>query len=63
MEYIYFARPILILQALTFMQRRKNMGKRLAAEAPIEADVVTGVPTLVFQPRLAMRRQQVFHMS
>ena len=26
------------------MQRRKNMGKRLAAEAPIEADVVTGVP-------------------
>ncbi|MGQ0440667.1 amidophosphoribosyltransferase, partial [Bacillus sp. B-TM1] len=23
---------------------RKNMGKRLAAEAPIEADVVTGVP-------------------
>ena len=35
---------IQILLVLTSMQRRKNMGKRLAAEAPIEADVVTGVP-------------------
>ena len=63
MEYIYFARPDSNIAGVNVHAARKNMGKRLAAEAPIEADVVTGVPDSVFQLRLAMRRRQVFHMS
>ena len=39
------------------------MGKRLAAEAPIEADVVTGVPDSSISARSAMPRQQAFRMS
>lgn len=44
MEYIYFARPDSNIAGVNVHAARKNMGKRLAAEAPIEADVVTGVP-------------------
>lgn len=44
MEYIYFARPDSNIAGINVHAARKSMGKRLAAEAPIEADVVTGVP-------------------
>jgi amidophosphoribosyltransferase len=44
MEYIYFARPDSDLHGINVHTARKNMGKRLAKEAKIEADVVTGVP-------------------
>ena len=44
MEYVYFSRPDSNILGVNVHTARKNMGKRLALEAPIEADVVTGVP-------------------
>ncbi|WP_226035447.1 amidophosphoribosyltransferase [Aquibacillus saliphilus] len=44
MEYVYFSRPDSDLDGLNVHASRKTMGKQLASEAPIEADVVTGVP-------------------
>ncbi|MGJ9382178.1 amidophosphoribosyltransferase [Salipaludibacillus sp. CF4.18] len=44
MEYVYFARPDSDVEQINVHYARKNLGKQLAKEAPIEADVVTGVP-------------------
>jgi len=43
-EYIYFARPDSNIEGINVHAARKQLGKRLAMEAPVEADVVTGVP-------------------
>ncbi|WP_044894271.1 amidophosphoribosyltransferase [Bacillus alveayuensis] len=44
MEYIYFSRPDSNIEGINVHTARKNLGKRLALESPVEADVVTGVP-------------------
>ncbi|WP_075979862.1 amidophosphoribosyltransferase [Bacillus massilinigeriensis] len=44
MEYVYFSRPDSNINGLNVHTARKMLGKQLALEAPIEADVVTGVP-------------------
>lgn len=44
MEFIYFARPDSIIAGVNVHTARKNMGKRLAEEAPVDADMVIGVP-------------------
>lgn len=44
MEFIYFARPDSNIAGVNVHRARKNMGRRLAQEAPIEADMVIGVP-------------------
>ncbi|MFD2445169.1 amidophosphoribosyltransferase [Bacillus sp. CGMCC 1.16607] len=44
MEYVYFSRPDSNINGVNVHTARKNLGKRLAFEAPVEADVVTGVP-------------------
>ncbi|WP_223068867.1 amidophosphoribosyltransferase [Paenibacillus caui] len=44
MEYIYFARPDSDLNGANLHSARKRMGKRLAQESFVDADVVTGVP-------------------
>ncbi|MBM4764557.1 amidophosphoribosyltransferase [Bacillus sp. B15-48] len=44
MEYVYFSRPDSDIQGINVHTARKKLGKQLAIEAPIEADVVTGVP-------------------
>lgn len=44
MEYVYFSRPDSNIQGINVHTARKAMGKKLALEVPIEADVVTGVP-------------------
>ncbi|MGM9932982.1 amidophosphoribosyltransferase [Pradoshia sp.] len=44
MEYIYFSRPDSNIDGINVHTARKSLGKRLAMEAQIEADVVTGVP-------------------
>ncbi|RKD21089.1 amidophosphoribosyltransferase [Ammoniphilus oxalaticus] len=43
-EYIYFARPDSDIDQINVHQARKQLGRQLALEAPVEADVVTGVP-------------------
>ncbi len=44
MEYIYFSRPDSDLLGLNVHKSRKECGRILAQEAPIEADIVIGVP-------------------
>lgn len=44
MEYIYFARPDSNIAGINVHTARKNMGRNLAVEAPISADMVVGVP-------------------
>lgn len=43
-EYIYFARPDSMLQNQLIHSVRMELGRELAREAPVEADVVMGVP-------------------
>lgn len=43
-EYVYFARPDTNLQGRNVHAARKEMGRQLAREAPVEADLVIGVP-------------------
>ncbi|EOT43187.1 MULTISPECIES: amidophosphoribosyltransferase [Enterococcus] len=44
MEYVYFARPDSNIAGVNVHTARKNMGRNLAKEAPVEADMVIGVP-------------------
>ncbi|KIL47000.1 amidophosphoribosyltransferase [Jeotgalibacillus campisalis] len=44
MEYVYFSRPDSDIDGINIHSARKRLGKQLAAEFPIEGDVVTGVP-------------------
>lgn len=44
MEYVYFSRPDSNINGINVHTARKNLGKQLAIEVPIEGDVVTGVP-------------------
>jgi len=43
-EYIYFARPDSVLQGKLLYPVRMAMGRELARQAPVEADLVIGVP-------------------
>ena len=43
-EHVYFARPDSIVFGLSVYESRKRMGKILAKESPIEADIVVPVP-------------------
>ena len=43
-EYVYFSRPDSVLDGLSVYAARHEMGRILAREHPVEADVVCGVP-------------------
>jgi amidophosphoribosyltransferase len=43
-EYIYFARPDSTISSKPLYTARQNMGRELAKEHPVEADIVIGVP-------------------
>ena len=43
-EYIYFARPDSVIEGASVYDRRKQIGKELAAESPVPADLVVPVP-------------------
>jgi amidophosphoribosyltransferase len=44
MEYIYFSRPDTDLNGANLHAARKRMGKKMAQESFVDADIVTGVP-------------------
>ncbi len=43
-EYIYFARPDSIIESIDVFKVRKESGKKLFEQYPVDADVVIGVP-------------------
>src|SRR5581483_549704 len=43
-EFVYFARPDSVLYERNVHQARVRMGEQLASQAPVEADMVMGVP-------------------
>ena len=43
-EYIYFSRPDSILENKSVYEHRKNLGKELAKESSVEADLIVPVP-------------------
>lgn len=43
-EYVYFARPDSVIDGQSVYQARRNLGRILAQEAPVGADLVLGVP-------------------
>ncbi|MDR3686724.1 MAG: amidophosphoribosyltransferase [Coriobacteriia bacterium] len=43
-EFVYFARPDSEMADCSLYEARRNMGAALALEAPVEADMVMGVP-------------------
>jgi amidophosphoribosyltransferase len=43
-EYVYFARPDSVIDGLSVYEVRKGLGRRLAEEHPVDADVVIPVP-------------------
>lgn len=44
MEYIYFSRPDSDIEGVNVHSSRKEAGRLLALESPVEADIVIGVP-------------------
>ena len=44
-EYIYLARPDSVIESTLVYETRYDMGRQLAKDYPVEADVVIGVPT------------------
>lgn len=43
-EYIYFARPDTYIDGISVYEARKNIGRQLAKEHPVQGDIVIGVP-------------------
>ncbi|MDF2947534.1 MAG: amidophosphoribosyltransferase [Bacillales bacterium] len=44
MEYVYFSRPDSVIDGINVHAARKQIGKKLAVEFPVAADVIIGVP-------------------
>ena len=56
-EYVYFARPDSIIDGQSVYQARRSMGRILAREAPVEADLVLGVPDSGVPPALGYSQE------
>jgi len=56
-EFIYFARPDSIIEGRLLYSAREEMGRQLAREHPVEADIVIGVPDSATAAGIGYARQ------
>ncbi len=56
-EYVYFARPDTVLEEQGIHAVRQRLGAQLAKEAPVEADLVIGVPDSATPAAIGYARQ------
>ncbi len=56
-EYVYFARPDSVLDGEVVYHARRRMGQILAREAPVDADMVLGVPDSGIPPALGFAEE------
>ena len=56
-EYIYFARPDSIIDGASVSRCRRNAGKFLARQHPVDADIVIGVPDSGLEAAIGYARE------
>ena len=56
-EYIYFARPDSVIDGASVSRCRRNAGRFLAQEHPVEADIVIGVPDSGLEAAIGYSRE------
>ncbi len=56
-EYIYFARPDSVIDGASVSASRRNAGRFLAIEHPVEADIVIGVPDSGLEAAIGYARE------
>ena len=56
-EYIYFARPDSIIDGASVSRCRRNAGRFLARQHPVEADIVIGVPDSGLEAAIGYSRE------
>lgn len=56
-EYVYFARPDSVIDGQSVYRARNAMGRILAEEAPVDADLVLGVPDSGVPPAMGYAQQ------
>ncbi len=56
-EYVYFARTDSCIEGLSVYQARQNLGKQLAKEHPVDADMVFGVPDSALQAAMGFAEE------
>jgi amidophosphoribosyltransferase len=60
-EYIYFARPDSIIDGIGVHKFREDAGRMLARQAPVEADIVAGVPDSGLDAALGYSKESGIH--
>lgn len=60
-EYIYFARPDSTIDGLNVHKFRENVGRALAKQAPVDADLVAGVPDSGIDAALGYSKESKIH--
>ncbi len=60
-EYMYFARPDSIIDGISVHKFREDVGRCLARQAPVEADIVAGVPDSGLDAALGYSKESGIH--
>lgn len=60
-EYIYFARPDSVIDGISVHKFREDAGRCLAKQAPVDADIVAGVPDSGLDAALGYSKESGIH--
>ena len=60
-EYVYFARPDSVVDGISVHKFREDTGRMLARQAPVEADIVAGVPDSGLDAALGYAKESGIH--